>query len=424
MLLLRRLALAVVPIALILLLAGLGLSRPDLWKPAAVTLGVSLAIGIGAFPATRGYQFTVWIITTVVAGMTYPDELLHPWGDFDLRNKWVILIAIQTVMFGMGTQMSIRDFTGVLKMPWGVGVAVVSQFSIMPLVGWTLTRLFHFPDEIAAGVILVGCCSSGLASNVMCYIAKANIALSITATACTTMLAPLMTPLWMKLLAGTLVEVSVIKMAADIVKIVIVPIGATLLHDYLKFAPRRSRRVVHGLAIASASWVAFLVLGGWSLLFSGLSADAQLAIELATFLLGAIAAGVIYHRLTRLLPQLDRWMPVASMVGIMYFTTISTAAGRDNLVQVGALLFLVAAIHNAAGYGLGYAFGRVAGLDKNSARTIAIEVGLQNGGMASGIAGGMGKLATLGLGGAVFGSWMNISGSILANYWKRKPVRD
>ncbi|MBE2213258.1 MAG: bile acid:sodium symporter family protein [Opitutaceae bacterium] len=414
---------AVVPIALILLLAGLGLRRADLWQPASVALGVSLAIGIGAIPALRGYQFTAWIITTVVAGMTYPAELLH-WGDFDLRNKWVILIAIQTVMFGMGTQMSIRDFTGVLKMPWGVGVAVVSQFTIMPLVGWSLTKAFHFPDEIAAGVILVGCCSSGLASNVMCYIAKANIALSITATACTTMLAPLMTPLWMKLLAGTLVEVSVLKMMTDIVKIVIVPIGATLLHDYLKFASPRPRRIIHGLAVAAAAWIAFLILGGWSLLFAGTSAGTQLAVELAAFLLGAITGGVVYHRLTRLLPRLDQWMPVASMVGIMYFTTVSTAAGRDNLLQVGALLFLVAAIHNAAGYGLGYLFGRAAGLDKNSARTIAIEVGLQNGGMASGIAGSMGKLATLGLGGAVFGSWMNISGSILANYWKRKPVDD
>jgi len=424
MLLLRRLALAVVPIALILLFAGLGLSRPDLWRPASVALGVSLAIGIGAFPATRGYQFTVWIMTTVVAGMTYPNEILHPWGDFDLRNKWVILIAIQTVMFGMGTQMSIRDFTGVLRMPWGVGVALISQFTIMPLVGWGLTRVFHFPDEIAAGVILVGCCSSGLASNVMCYIAKANIALSITATACTTMLAPLMTPLWMKLLAGTLVEVSVLKMMTDIIKIVIVPIGATLLHDYLKFAAPGPRRLIHGVAVASAAWIAFLVLGGWSRLLGGASPDVQLAVELVSFLLGAVAGGVLYHRLTRVLPGLDRWMPVASMVGIMYFTTVSTAAGRDNLVQVGALLFLVAAIHNAAGYGLGYLFGRAAGLDRNSARTIAIEVGLQNGGMASGIAGGMGKLATLGLGGAVFGSWMNISGSILANYWKRKPVRD
>jgi BASS family bile acid:Na+ symporter len=421
--LLRRLALAIAPIALLLLFVGIGLHRADLWQPAAVTLGISISIGIGAIPALRGYQFTVWIITTVVAGMTYPTELLH-WGDFDLRNKWVILIAIQTVMFGMGTQMSIRDFAGVLKMPWGVCVAVFSQFTVMPLVGWGLTKVFHFPDEIAAGVILVGCCSSGLASNVMCYIARANIALSITATACTTMLAPLMTPLWMKLLAGTLVEVSVLKMMTDIVKIVIVPIGATLLHDYLKSASPRPRVIIHALAAASGAWIVFLVLGGWSLLFAGFSPEAQLAIELASFLLGAIAGGVIYHRLTRLVPKLDQWMPVASMVGIMYFTTVSTAAGRDNLLQVGGLLFLVAAIHNAAGYGLGYVLGRAAGLDKNSARTIAIEVGLQNGGMASGIAGSMGKLATLGLGGAVFGSWMNISGSILANYWKRKPVSD
>lgn len=418
--LLRRLALALAPIALLLLLAGLTMQRADLWRPASVALGVTLAIGIGGIPALRGYQFTVWIITTVVAGMNYSTELLH-WGDFDLRNKWVILIAIQTVMFGMGTQMSLRDFAGVLKMPWGVAVALFSQFTVMPLVGWGLTRLVDFPDEIAAGVILVGCCSSGLASNVMCYIARANIALSITATACTTMLAPLVTPLWMKLLAGTLVEVSVLGMMADIVKIVIVPIGATLLHDYLKTAAARPRRIIHAIAAASGAWIVFLIFGGWDLLLGEAAPKTQLAVELFTFLLGATTGGVLYHRLARAEPRLDRWMPVASMVGIMYFTTVSTAAGRDNLVQVGLWLFLVAAIHNAAGYFLGYLLGRAAGLDKQSARTIAFEVGLQNGGMASGIAGSMGKLATLGLGGAVFGSWMNISGSILANFWKKRP---
>jgi BASS family bile acid:Na+ symporter len=115
-------------------------------------------------------------------------------------------------------------------------------------------------------------------------------------------------------------------------------------------------------------------------------------------------------------------MPVASMVGIMYFTTITTAVGRDNLLHVGGLLFIVAVLHNGLGYVLGYGLGRLGRLDKNSARTVAIEVGLQNGGMASGLAGAMGKLATVGLAAAVFASWMNISGSILANFWKRRPV--
>jgi bile acid:Na+ symporter, BASS family len=133
-------------------------------------------------------------------------------------------------------------------------------------------------------------------------------------------------------------------------------------------------------------------------------------------------SGVLYHAAVRRLPALQRWMPVASMFGIVYFTTVTTAAGRDNLLKVGALLLLASILHNAAGYFFGYWLSRVAGLDKSSARSVAFEVGLQNGGMASGLAGAMGKLATVGLAAAIFSPWMNISGSILANHWRRRPV--
>jgi len=112
------------------------------------------------------------------------------------------------------------------------------------------------------------------------------------------------------------------------------------------------------------------------------------------------------------------------MAGIVYFTAVTTAAGRDNLLEVGALLFLASALHNAVGFGFGYWLSRAAGLDKNSARSVAFEVGLQNGGMASGIAGALGKLGTMGLAAAVFSPWMNISGSMLANYWRRRPVEE
>jgi len=117
-------------------------------------------------------------------------------------------------------------------------------------------------------------------------------------------------------------------------------------------------------------------------------------------------------------------MPLVSMFGIIYFTLVTTAAGRDNLMKVGFLLFIASVIHNAAGYFFGYWLSRLFGMDKNSSRTIAFEVGLQNGGMASGLAGSMGKLGTVGLPAAVFSPWMNISGSILANYWRRKPVKE
>ena len=421
MLTLRRFCLILATLALLGVLGGIVADQSAIWRPCAVVLAIGVAIGIGAIPLLAPYQFTAWILATVTVGLTFPANVLQI-GPVDMRNKWIILVAVQMVMFGMGTQMSLRDFAGVLKMPWGVVVAVISQFSIMPLVGWSLTKIFSLPAEIAAGVILVGCCSSGLASNVMCYIARANLALSITATSVTTLLAPFMTPMWMKLLAGTLVDVRFFNMMVEIVKIVIVPIGATLLHDYLKFASPRGRRIVRGIAGLAAIWIILLGFGAWDKLAAHFEGNALTAFELGSFLLAAPLAGLIYHQLTLTSPIFDRLMPIFSMCGIMYFTTITTAAGRDNLLKVGGVLLVVAMLHNALGYLLGYWAARAGGLDKASCRTVAIEVGLQNGGMASGLAGAMGKLATVGLGAAVFGSWMNISGSILANYWKRRPV--
>ena len=394
----------------------------NIWQPALVILTVAFAIGLRFIPKLRGYQFTAWIIAAVTVAMIYPATFLAV-GDFDLRNKWLILIVVQTVMFGMGTQMSLKDFAGVVKTPRGVLVGIVCHFSVMPLVGYALTRIFHFEPEIAAGIILIGSCSSGLASNVMAYIAKSNLALSVTVTAITTMIAPLMTPLWMKLLAGTLVEVSFVKMMLEIIKIVLVPIGAALLHDYLKHAPARGRNIVLGLAGFGAVWLGFLACGGWVWITSLVSATALPWIGVFGFLLGAVVVGVVYHGLTRWFKQLDGWMPVASMAGIVYFTTVTTAAGRDNLLKVGGLLFLAAVLHNAAGYFFGYWLSRASGLDKNSARSVAFEVGLQNGGMASGLAGSMGKLGTMGLAAAIFSPWMNISGSVLANYWRKRPVK-
>ena len=391
------------------------------WQTAAVTLTVALAVSLRFIPKLRGYQFTAWIIVAVTSGMIFPNAFKQ-WGGVNLREKWSILLVVQTVMFGMGTQMIIKDFTGVAKTPRGVLVGIVCHFSVMPLVGLALTKIFHFEPEIAAGIILIGSCSSGLASNVMAYIAKSNLALSVTVTAITTMVAPIMTPLLMSKLAGTLVEVKFFNMMMEIIKMVIVPIGAALLHDYLKHASERGRKTVLSVALVAGVFVICLVLGGWKYLEANLNASALIAMDVLRFFTGAIVVGVIYHWFTRRLSKLDTWMPVASMAGIVYFTTVTTAAGRDNLLKVGGLLFLASALHNASGYFFGYWLSRASGLDKNSARSVAFEVGLQNGGMASGLAGAMGKLGTVGLAAAIFSPWMNISGSILANYWRKRPV--
>jgi len=391
-----------------------------LWLPAAVCLAVSFAIGIGAVPALKNYQYTAWIIVAVVAAMAYPNAFLK-WGSFDLRNKWLILGIVQMVMFGMGIQMSLRDFSGLGSTGKGVLIGLLCHFSIMPLMGFMLTKIFHFEPEIAAGIILIGSCSSGLASNVMVYLARANLVLSVTVTAMATLAAPFLTPLLMRLLAGTLIEVKFVNMMMEIIKIVIVPIGAALLHDYLKRASAKGKQNTYIIAALCAVWLISLPFGVWSWLSTHLSATAVQSAEVFNFFTGAFIVGTVYHQIYSANKKVDEYIPYLSMFGIVYFTTVTTAAGRDNLLHVGFLLFITSVIHNGAGYFFGYWLSRLFKLDKNSARTIAFEVGLQNGGMASGLAGTMGKLATVGLAPAVFSPWMNISGSILANYWRKRP---
>jgi bile acid:Na+ symporter, BASS family len=402
----------------IALVIGIIMQQPSLYKPCALATAISLAIGLGSVPSLKGYQYTAWIISAVVAGMIFP-EAFKNWGGVNLRDKTLILVIIQLVMFGMGTHMSLKDFSGLASTGKGVAVGLFCHFSIMPLMGLLLTKIFHFEPEIAAGIILIGSCSSGLASNVMVYLAKANLVLSVIVTAMATIVAPLLTPLLMKTFAGTLIKINFVDMMMEIAKIVLVPIGAALLHDFLKRATASQKKKIYILAILSAAWIAVVVL---ALQKNITNPSALQSLNLSAFFAGAVIVGVVYNFLYKRFPTLDKIMPLISMFGIIYFTTITTAAGRENLMKVGALLFIASVIHNAAGYFFGYWLSRLFGMDVNSSRTIAFEVGLQNGGMASGIAGSMGKLGTVGLAAAVFSPWMNISGSILANYWRRKPV--
>ncbi len=382
----------------------------------SVFASVLIALGLGSVDKLKSFQFTVWIIAAIVCGISFPMAFLK-WGEFDLRNKYLILTVVQLVMFGMGTQMSLKDFTGIKTMGKGVLIGIVAQFTIMPFSGYILTRIFSFEPEIAAGIILIGSCSSGLASNVMVYIAKANLALSVTLTAVATMLAPIMTPFWMKMLAGTYVHVDFINMSMEIVKIVIVPIGAALLFDAYTHGSGKLRKIID-IAFYIAVGLLFVQLTG--ILKIHFSDNTKQIIELINYLFGAIVVGKLYFHLHKLFPTVRKIMPLLSMAGIIYFTLVTTAASRDNILAVGIFVLMACIFHNTLGYTLGYWFSRLLKLDEDSCRTVALEVGLQNGGMATGLAGVMGKLATVGLAPAIFSPWMNISGSILANYWRRK----
>ncbi|MFC5683023.1 bile acid:sodium symporter family protein [Flavobacterium sp. MAHUQ-51] len=418
----RKLFLWASPILFVLSAIGWFSQMDSLWKIGLISAFACLAIGIGHSKLLSGYQYTLWILTAVCAGLIYPQTFLHL-GSIDLRNKWLILVIIQLVMFGMGTQMSIEDFTGIRKSGKGVLIGLLGHFTIMPITGFILAKTFHFEPEIAAGIILIGSCSSGLASNVMTYIAKGNLVLSVTVTAISTLAAPIMTPFLMKLFAGTMVEVKFFNMMMEIIKIVLVPLSAAMIHDILKNYGETARKRINYLSVFSIIWLGVLSFIGSSFTYDSESTTGIL-IEISAFIAGAILVGKLYHSAYKAYPKIDSLMPYFSMFGIIYFTLVTTAAGRDNLIQIGFILFLVAVLHNGAGYFFGYYLSRICGLDKDSSRTIAFEVGLQNGGMASGLAGSMGKLATVGLASAVFSPWMNVSGSLLANFWRKKAEKE
>ncbi len=319
---------------------------------------LSVAIGFRFYALLKGYSFTVMIFAAVSLAMYYPQYFIDVGG---LKLSTLIVPLMQIIMFGMGTGLSIGDFAGVARMPKGVIVGVMCHYMVMPPVAFAITRIFDFPSEIAAGIILIGSCPNGLASNVMTYLARANLALSVTLTAISTLLAPLMTPLFMQWLAGEYVSISFWEMAWDITKIVIIPVAGGLLFN----------QFLHG----KAKW-------------------------------------------------LDDSMPVLSMAGIGLIIVVITSAGRDDLLVVGPMLVLAVLLHNTSGYFLGYWFARLLRMNEKDCRTIAIEVGLQNAGLGSGLALAMGKLSTVGLASAVFSPIMNITGSSLALWWRARPLPD
>jgi bile acid:Na+ symporter, BASS family len=302
----------------------------------------------------KNYYFTLSI--AIAAGIAYlfPQYFIEING---IALKTFIIPLLQVIMFGMGTTMTLEDFKGVVKTPKAVLIGILCQFTIMPLLGFTIASIFDFPAEIAAGIILIGCSPSGLASNVMAYIAKANVALSITITSIATLLAPILTPFLMKTLGGQYINIDIRTMGMDIFKMIIIP----------------------------------------------------------------IILGVVVSRILRGYNDvLQKVLPIVSMAGIAFIIVIITAAGQKSLQAVGFTLVLATLMHNIGGYLLGYWGGRLFKLPEQDCRTVAIEVGLQNAGLASGLAVSMGKMATVGISPALFGPIMNITGSLLASWWSKK----
>src|SRR5690606_35083026 len=213
-----------------------------------------LAISFRGFPKWRGLTFTTSILAVVATSLYYP-EYFKEYKGFEFAA--LITPLIQVIMFGMGCSMGLKDFMALARSPKSVIVGVVSQYTIMPLLGLMLAYYSSFPAEISAGIILLGCAPTSVTASVMSYLAKANVALAITVTALTTLLAPFIIPLLMKLLAGGFIEINVGEMMWGIIQMVFLPIGAGLLFN--KFLSGKAKWLDDAMPLISMIGVAFIV---------------------------------------------------------------------------------------------------------------------------------------------------------------------
>jgi BASS family bile acid:Na+ symporter len=297
----------------------------------------------------------VLVLAAAVLALVFPEAMAG-------IRPTVINYLLGVVMFGMGLTLNLQDFRIVFSRPKDVIIGCIAQFTMMPLLAWGLSRLFSLDEALALGVVLVGCCPGGTASNVITYLAKGDLALSVGMTGVSTLLAPFLTPLLTWAFAGKSVNVDVIGMLLSILWVVILPIVIGLL--------------VKGL------WPKFT--------------------ERAT-----------------------DYLPAFSSIAIALIVAIIISANADRLLAGGLLIVLVVVLHNVCGLGLGYLTGRLLGLSEPKKRAISIEVGMQNSGLASSLATlhfAAYPLATIP--GAIFSVWHNISGAIVAYLFRKKKTKD
>lgn len=292
----------------------------------------------------------ILVLVAALLALVFPDVLK------EIRPT-VINYMLGVVMFGMGLTLNLHDFKIVFSRPKDILIGCLAQFTIMPLLAWSLARMFSLDEALALGVVLVGCCPGGTASNVITYLAKGDLALSVGMTGVSTLLAPFLTPLLTWALAGKSINVDVTSMFLSILWVVILPIIIGL--------------IVKGL------WPKFT--------------------EKAT-----------------------DYLPAFSSIAIAMIVAIIIGANADKLIAGGFIIVLVVILHNICGLSLGYLIGRTLRLSEPKKRAISIEVGMQNSGLASSLATihfAAYPLATIP--GAIFSVWHNLSGAAVAYLYKK-----
>lgn len=294
-----------------------------------------------------GNTFAIWTLIFAAAGFFLPEMFVPLKGSIN----WLLGI----IMFGMGLTLSARDFSEVIKRPLDVLVGVIAQFAIMPLLALLLTMVFNLDPMLAIGVLLVGCCPGGTSSNVITYLSRGDVALSVTITSVTTLMAPVVTPLLLTLLASKYLDIQAGPLFVSIVTVVIAPI----------------------------------VLGG-------------------------IVRLLLKDRVNKVTPLL----PLISVTGIVLIVATVVALNQARLQEIGLLVLAVVILHNLLGYALGYLVARLRGMPMAQRKTLAVEVGMQNSGLGA-------MLATAhfsplsAVPSALFSVWHNISGALLATWFRR-----
>ncbi|MGB8695185.1 MULTISPECIES: bile acid:sodium symporter family protein [Acinetobacter] len=294
--------------------------------------------------------FALWVVLFAGIALIVPEAFV--W------LKVYIIWMLGIIMFGMGMTMTVDDFKGVLQSPKAVIVGVVAQFMVMPGLAYLLCHLFQLPSEIAIGVILVGCCPGGTASNVITYMAKGNTALSVACTSVSTLLAPVLTPAIFYLLASQWIEINALSMLGSILQVVLFPI-----------------------------------------------------------ILGLIVRAVWKQKVDSYIQV----MPLISVIAIVAIVAAIIGGSKAQILESGLLILAVVSLHNGLGYLLGFWASRVFKLPYADSKAIAIEVGMQNSGLGVALAAVHFAASPLtAVPSAIFSLWHNISGPALATYWASK----
>ncbi len=367
----------------------------------------------------KGLSFTLQIFAFVSFTLYFP-EMFTNWG---FNTNKLIVPSIQVIMFGMGTKMNIGDFIKELSKPLVVIAGTVMVFILMPLAAILIIKVWNFPPEVAAGIILVGACPGGVASNVMTYLAKGNLALSVTVTTLATLLSPVVTPLLMMAFAGQLIEVNATDMMISIVNMILIPIFAgiivnKILYGKMEWVKKDANMLILGIATFIAGLIIIFIP------FPTVVKSLQTGLILVSWAVTIVSVTIIVIRRTR---GPENWMdlvlPKLSLGSIMLYIVIVAAHNKATLLTIGPALFIATIMHNIIGFALGYGTSKLMRLSDADVRALTIEVGLKNSGLAVGLAYDVLKIQAAALAPLIFGTWMNIAASSLASFWSQKEPK-